>query len=119
GAKTFDIGGASDFALYPLRLKTAFIVNPRSGCAAGAIPLVRSHAQREGATLRLTERSRHASELALEALGEGCELVVAVGGDGTMNEVAAMLVDTSATFGLVPCGSGDGLGRHLGIHGPI
>ena len=48
---------------------------------------------------------------------EGCELIVAVGGDGTMNEVASALTGTTATLGLVPCGSGDGLGRHLGIHG--
>lgn len=36
-----------------------------------------------------------------------------------MNEIAAALVDTPATLGLVPCGSGDGLGRHLGIHGSV
>lgn len=36
-----------------------------------------------------------------------------------MNEVASTLVGTGAIFGLVPCGSGDGLGRHLGIHGAI
>jgi len=35
-----------------------------------------------------------------------------------MNEVASALAGTSASLGLVPCGSGDGLGRHLGIHGP-
>lgn len=55
----------------------------------------------------------------MQALGDGCELIVAVGGDGTMNEVATTLVGTQAIFGLVPCGSGDGLGRHLGIHGSI
>lgn len=67
----------------------------------------------------LTTHRRHATALALAALAEGCELVVAVGGDGTMNEVAACLVNTPATFGLIPCGSGDGLGRHLGIHGSL
>jgi diacylglycerol kinase (ATP) len=36
-----------------------------------------------------------------------------------MNEVATVLVDSTATLGLIPCGSGDGLGRHLGIHGAI
>jgi YegS/Rv2252/BmrU family lipid kinase len=46
-------------------------------------------------------------------------LVVAVGGDGTMNEVASALVGTGAIFGLIPCGSGNGLGRYLGIHGPL
>ena len=67
----------------------------------------------------MTERSRHASEIAAQALNEGCELIVAVGGDGTMNEVATLLIGSDRTFGLVPCGSGDGLGRHLGIHGSI
>jgi YegS/Rv2252/BmrU family lipid kinase len=42
-------------------------------------------------------------------------MVVAIGGDGTMNEVAAALVDSPAILGLIPCGSGNGLGRHLGI----
>jgi diacylglycerol kinase (ATP) len=50
-------------------------------------------------------------------LSEGFSTIVAVGGDGTMNEVASALVHTPATLGLVPCGSGDGLGRHLRIHG--
>ncbi|MDB6126246.1 MAG: diacylglycerol kinase catalytic region [Verrucomicrobia bacterium] len=67
----------------------------------------------------LTTHPRHAAELADQALGENCELVVAVGGDGTLNEVASQLVHTSATLGLIPCGSGDGLGRHLGIHGSV
>jgi YegS/Rv2252/BmrU family lipid kinase len=67
----------------------------------------------------LTERSRHASELATRALTEGCELIVAVGGDGTMNEIASIVRHTPAILGMVPCGSGDGLGRHLGIHGTV
>jgi diacylglycerol kinase (ATP) len=43
---------------------------------------------------------------------------VAVGGDGTLNEVAQALVHHDAVLGLIPCGSGNGLGRHLGIPGP-
>lgn len=101
------------------RVKTHFIVNPRSGRAASALDAVRAFASRHGATVSLTERSRHASELARNALAAGAELIVAVGGDGTMNEIASALVHTEAIFGLIPCGSGDGLGRHLGIHGPI
>jgi YegS/Rv2252/BmrU family lipid kinase len=98
-------------------LKTCFILNPRSGRAARTLPAIQAFAARHRASLVLTERSRHASELAQRALVDGCELIVAVGGDGTMNEVASTLVGTAATLGLVPCGSGDGLGRHLGIHG--
>lgn len=45
--------------------------------------------------------------------------MVAVGGDGTLNEVAIPLIGTATVLGLVPCGSGNGLGRHLGIHGSV
>src|SRR5688572_21354012 len=100
-------------------LKTRFIINLRSGRAARHFAALRGFAAKHGAEVALTERARHASELATRALNEGCELIVAVGGDGTMNEVASSLVGTAATLGLVPCGSGDGLGRHLGIHGSI
>ncbi|PTY00365.1 diacylglycerol kinase family protein [Opitutus sp. ER46] len=99
-------------------MKPRFIVNARSGGAARALPAVRAYAAARGVPVVLTERCGHGAELARAALAEGCELVVAVGGDGTMNEVASALVGTSATLGLVPCGSGDGLGRCLGLHGP-
>lgn len=98
-------------------LKTRFIVNPRSGRAHVALPAIRDFARRHGAEVRPTERPRHASVLAREALDAGCDRIVAVGGDGTMNEIASVLAGTPAVLALVPCGSGDGLGRHLGIHG--
>lgn len=100
-------------------LKTRFIVNLRSGRARQRFAAVQAFAARHGATITLTERARHASELAREAAADGCELIVAVGGDGTMNEVASALVGTASTLGLVPCGSGDGLARHLGVHGSM
>jgi diacylglycerol kinase (ATP) len=103
--------------------KTRFIFNPRSGHNARkpfllerARAFIREHAL--DADVVLTERPRHATELARRAVAEGCGLVVAIGGDGTLNEVAAGLVGTDAVFGLVPCGSGNGLGRHLGIPVP-
>ncbi len=100
-------------------MKTRFIVNLRSGRAAQHLAQVQAFAAMHHAEVFLTERSRHAADLAHAAVAEGCELVVAVGGDGTMNEVAGSLIGTPATLGLVPCGSGDGLGRHLGIHGSV
>lgn len=99
-------------------MKLRFIVNPRSGHAARALEPVRAFAARHGATVHLTERPHHARDLARRALAEGIEVVAAVGGDGTMNEIAGALVHTGATLALVPCGSGNGLGRHLGIYGP-
>jgi len=79
---------------------------------------VQAFADAHAARVVLTERARHAAGLASAALHDGCELIVAVGGDGTMNEIAGVLAGTPATLGLIPCGSGDGLGRHLGLHGP-
>jgi YegS/Rv2252/BmrU family lipid kinase len=103
--------------------RARFIFNPRSGHNARdpwllerARAFIAEH--RLDATVVPTERPLHATELALRALDEGCRLVVAIGGDGTMNEVASALVGTDAALGLVPCGSGNGLGRHLGIPGP-
>lgn len=100
-------------------MQTLFIVNPHSGRSARVLPAVRAYAATIGAEVRLTTGPRHATALAEQALARGVPRLVAVGGDGTLNEVARTLVGTSATLGLVPCGSGNGLGRHLGIHGSI
>jgi len=104
-------------------VKARFIFNPCSGHNAQN-PYLLKHARefiREhqlNADVVLTERPRHATELARRAIDDGCLLVVAIGGDGTLNEVAASLVGTPIALGLIPCGSGNGLGRHLGIPGP-
>ena len=100
-------------------LKTRFIVNLRSGRAARRYAALQIFAARHGAGVVVTERSRHAHDLAVQAIAENVELIVAVGGDGTMNEVAGALLGKENILGLVPCGSGDGLGRHLGIHGSL
>lgn len=104
-------------------MKARFIFNPHSG-SNRRNPHLRDRARAFiaahgwDADVVSTERPRHATELARRAVDEGCTLVVAIGGDGTMNEVASALVDTPACFGLIPCGSGNGLGRHLGIRNP-
>jgi YegS/Rv2252/BmrU family lipid kinase len=100
-------------------VRTRFIVNPHSGGAHRVLARVQACAATLGAEIATTTHRRHATALADRALADGCELIVAVGGDGTLNEVAARLVHTPATLGLIPCGSGNGLGRHLGIHGPV
>jgi len=56
----------------------------------------------------------HARVIASEAIGK-FDIVVAVGGDGTVNEVASAIVDTDTSLGIVPFGSGNGLSRFLGI----
>jgi len=61
-----------------------------------------------------TERPGHAAELTKQAIAEGYEIVVAVGGDGSINEVASALIHTDVVLGVVPAGSGNGLAMHLG-----
>jgi len=65
------------------------------------------------ATVLMTERQGHARTLAQTCVDAGCEAVIAMGGDGTVNEVAQALVGTPVALGIVPCGSGDGLARGL------
>ncbi len=56
-----------------------------------------------------------ATRLAHEGIDRGFGTIIAAGGDGTVNEVANALCDTGVSFGIIPCGSGNGLARHLGI----
>lgn len=65
--------------------------------------------------IRFTERSGHASEMAKEAVKRGVDTVVAIGGDGTINETGCSLVGSKVKFGIVPMGSGNGLARHIQI----
>jgi len=65
--------------------------------------------------VRYTKCKGHASELAKEAVDKRYDYVLAVGGDGTVNEIAANLVHTDTALSIIPLGSGNGLARHLGI----
>lgn len=96
-----------------------FIMNPISGTAskAGIPDIIEAHLDRElfDYDIKLTEYANHAAELAKQAVSENVDIVVAVGGDGTVNEVARSLVHTQTALGIIPCGSGNGLARHLMI----
>lgn len=102
--------------LRPRRI--AFIVNPRAGTnlqrhIRESVDKHLNHKRFEY-DFKFTERAEHARELALESVAEGYDIVTAVGGDGSINEVASALVGTSAVLGIVPAGSGNGLAMHLG-----
>ena len=87
-----------------------FIVNPISG--QGDKTRIVSRLSRRNCRVVYTEYAGHAEKLAREA---DEDIVVAVGGDGTVNEVARGLIGTEKTLGIIPRGSGDGLALHLGL----
>lgn len=103
-----------------MREKFLLIVNPASGTVSKhrIVPDVLRRLQKMGldVDLRSTERPGHATELAAAAAADGSyKGVLVCGGDGTVNEAARGLVGTDTALGIIPCGSGNGLARHLGI----
>ena len=99
--------------------KIWFIVNPISGTKdkkeiVQLIPRYMDPQRFECQTM-YTEHKGHAAEYVRRAVDEGVDVCVAVGGDGTVNEVARSLVHTPTALGIIPCGSGNGLARHLSI----
>ena len=100
-----------------MKKKAVFIINLKSGTSSKeAIPgLIDRTIDKEKFDYELvvTQYAGHASEIAAKAKSDGVELVVAVGGDGTVNEVARAIVHSQTALGIIPCGSGNGLARHL------
>lgn len=102
-----------------MKKSITFIVNPHSGTQSKEETprLIGSWLDSDKFEARyiFTEYAGHASAIARQCVDEGVDIVVAVGGDGTVNEVARSLVHTRSALGLIPCGSGNGLARHLCI----
>ncbi|MDR3694070.1 diacylglycerol kinase family lipid kinase [Mucilaginibacter sp.] len=98
--------------------KALFIVNPISGGKKkeGVPELIEKHLDANALTpvILFSDSVSHAREIARDAVNK-FEMVVAVGGDGTVNEVASAIVGTDMKLGIVPFGSGNGLSRFLQI----
>ncbi|MFD2245309.1 diacylglycerol/lipid kinase family protein [Pontibacter ruber] len=96
-----------------------FIINPKSGPkskvdVAARIKLHLDHSKYSHEIV-YTAHAGHATELAQTAAGQGAAMVVAVGGDGTVSEVARGLLGTETALAILPRGSGNGLARHLQV----
>lgn len=96
-----------------------FVTNPFSGAKSKdhlrqTIETYLNHAVFEY-DIQYTEYPSHATTIASDAASNGLFAVIAVGGDGTINEVAKGLVHTKTALGIVPFGSGNGFSYHLGI----
>jgi diacylglycerol kinase (ATP) len=96
-------------------VKVRAILNPRAGVAAhrARTAVERGHPSWHDYAVYLTREPGHATELAQEAVAAGADLVLAIGGDGTVNEVSRGLIGTGVALGIVPAGSGNGLARAL------
>jgi diacylglycerol kinase (ATP) len=99
--------------------KVRFIINPISGAGKNKflVPLIEREIDRKKFQfeISLTEYAGHGTLLAKDAAEKNYDAVVAVGGDGSVNEIAKSLVHTNTALGIVPTGSGNGMSRHLSI----
>ena len=102
-----------------MKKKILFIINPISGVGRHRTveKLIDEKLDRNifDYELAYTKASKHAIELSKKAVEENFQIVVAVGGDGSVNEVGRSLVGTDSALAILPCGSGNGTARHLKI----
>lgn len=99
--------------------KFLFIINPVSGAGAGVrikeqieFLLEKTPKLEIEPVFKFTEGNGHATTIAKQSIDSGFDLVIACGGDGTVNEVASALIGTQTTMSIFPIGSGNGLARH-------
>ena len=99
--------------------KIYFIVNPISGIGRQKVieKLIDEQLDRTLFEYEIgyTKAAKHATELAQQAAAKNFDIVVAVGGDGSVNETAKGLIGSNTAMAIIPTGSGNGLARHLNI----
>lgn len=102
-----------------VKRKTVFVYNPISGNRRliPVLPIIERFINKDlyDYSIITTNHKGHATQVAQEYSRRGYDAVIAVGGDGTVNEVGRGLIGTGTALGIIPCGSGNGLARHLGI----
>ena len=104
-------------------MKTKFIINPIAGTGkqidiANQIKRL-INKKKFNFDLDFTQRPNHATELSEIAIEENYELVVAIGGDGTVSECAKALIGSETALSAIPCGSGNGFAYHFNINRKI
>lgn len=96
-----------------------FIINPISGTGKqnGIEAKIDQELNKElfNIELHYTKKAKHATEIASQLVTNNADIIVAVGGDGTVNEIAQSMVNSSSILAIIPAGSGNGLARHLAI----
>ncbi|MDR2118114.1 MAG: diacylglycerol kinase family lipid kinase [Tannerellaceae bacterium] len=104
---------------YDQQFDVQAIINPISGSGSKRkIPKMieeMTAAKRYSLKISFTEHRGHAGELTRQAIEQGAKYILAVGGDGTVNEVATAMLHSDTVLGIIPKGSGNGLARELHI----
>jgi len=100
-----------------MKTKTLIVVNPISGIGRQKKieQLLKKNLNADlfDYEVRYTEYRHHGTEIARDAADRGYDCVVAVGGDGSVNDVVQGIKDSDTRLGIIPCGSGNGLARSL------
>jgi diacylglycerol kinase (ATP) len=101
------------------KLHLTFIINPIAGKgrAGNMSDVIEKCIDKTKFTYKIlfSEKAGHIKKITKEALQSGTDIIIAVGGDGTVNEVARHIVHTDVILGIIPVGSGNGLGNYLKI----
>lgn len=96
-----------------------FIINPIAGKGIRylSMDLLKSifNVEEFAIVIKYSKYKKHATELTQNSIAEGAHIIVACGGDGTINEVASCLTNSTIKLGIVPLGSGNGLASNLNI----
>ncbi len=102
-----------------MKKKICFIVNPVSGVGRQKVieKLIDEKLNRTlfDYEILYTKAAKHATELATQAVVRNFDIVVAVGGDGSINEIVKGLIGSNTSLAIIPAGSGNGLARYLNI----
>lgn len=103
----------------PKKKKILFIINPISGVKHNTEieDLVEEYLDKEKFEFHFqyTKYKGHATEISLQAVKNGIDVIVAAGGDGSINEIARATKNSDTALGIIPKGSGNGLAHHLQI----
>lgn len=98
-------------------MKIHFIINPISGKGKHKITkaFLKEHFPDDEIFVNYSQYKKHAVFLTQEAIAQDATIIVACGGDGTINEIASCLVNSNIKLGIIPVGSGNGLASNLNI----
>jgi YegS/Rv2252/BmrU family lipid kinase len=97
--------------------KISFIINSRIGQKKidAILSAINKYLPSNEVDIAYTQYGGHAIELAKKSIDNNCNILVAVGGDGTVNELLQVVMHSSCSLAVVPTGSGNGLARHCNI----